>query len=130
MKRAALCSLGPPALEANFLSLVMCGCERGIPRAANESSTLIRGRPRAGGGGEGDADDETARGRSLRGNDGAVDAGDGLDDRQAQAVAVVTPGASRIEPLEGLEQAVDFGWRNDRPAVRYGKDGAAVLDPG
>ena len=52
--------------------------------------------------------------------------GDGADDGQAEAVAAVAAGGARAEPLEGLEQAVDLGGRDDLPGVGHRQDGAAV----
>jgi hypothetical protein len=56
--------------------------------------------------------------------------GDGPDDGQAKAVAAVAPGLARTESLEGLEQAVDLGGRDDRPGVADRQDGPAAAGPG
>ena len=42
----------------------------------------------------------------------------------------VAAGGARAEPLEGLEQAVDLGGRDDLPGVGHRQDGAAVAGPG
>jgi hypothetical protein len=44
-----------------------------------------------------------------------VGGGDGLDYGQAETVAAVATCAAGAEPLEGLEQAADFGGRDDLP---------------
>ena len=37
---------------------------------------------------------------------------------------------ARIEALEGLEEAVDFSWRDDWSGVGHRQHGPAVLHPG
>ena len=39
-------------------------------------------------------------------------------------------GGARGEPLEGLEQAVDLGWRDDRPRVGHRQDGVTAAGSG
>jgi hypothetical protein len=68
---------------------------------------------------EGDVDGQAAAGPGLCGDGGVVGGGDGLDDGQAQAVAAVAAGEARAEPLEGLEQAIDVGGRDDRPGAGH-----------
>jgi hypothetical protein len=81
--------------------------------------------------GEGDVDGQAAVGPGFGGDGGGVGAGDGADDGQAEAVAVaVGAGGARAEPLEGLEQAVDFGGRDDLAGVGHRQDGAGVADLG
>jgi hypothetical protein len=58
-----------------------------------------------------------------------VGGGDGADDGQAEAVAVAASGA-RAEALEGPEQAVDFGGRDDLPRAGHRQDGAGVAGRG
>jgi hypothetical protein len=53
-----------------------------------------------------------------------VGGGDGADDGQAKAVASIAAGGARAEPLEGLEQPVDLGGRDDRPGAGHRQDGA------
>ena len=50
--------------------------------------------------------------------------GDGTDDGQAKAVAAVAVGGAGAEALEGLEQAVDFGGRDDLAGAGHREDGA------
>jgi hypothetical protein len=70
-------------------------------------------------------------GPGLRGDGGGVGGGDSPDDGQAKAVAVaVAASGARAEPLEGLEQAVDFGGRDDRPGVGHRQDGAGLAGAG
>ena len=45
-------------------------------------------------------------------------------------MAAVTAGRARAEPLEGLEQALDLGGRDERPGVSYRQEGLAVADSG
>src|SRR5689334_9063046 len=84
----------------------------------------------SGGGGEGDVDGQAAAGPGLRGDGGGVRGGDGADNGEAKAVTTVAVGGAGAEPLEGLEQAVDRGGRDDRPGVGYRQDGAGVAGPG
>ncbi|HEX6450049.1 MAG TPA: hypothetical protein VF060_11365 [Trebonia sp.] len=56
--------------------------------------------------------------------------GDSADDGQAEAVAPVAAGRARTESLEGLEEAVDFGRRDDRPRVGYRQDGLTIPGAG
>ena len=56
--------------------------------------------------------------------------GDGRGDGQAEAVAVTPACAARPEPLEGLEQPVDLGRRDDLPGVGHQHHGAGVARPG
>ena len=53
---------------------------------------------------------ESSVGHGVGGDGGVVGGGDGLDDGQAEPVAVLVVGAARVEALEGLEETVDFGW--------------------
>jgi hypothetical protein len=66
----------------------------------------------------------------LRGDGGGVGGGDGADDGQAEAVAAAAAGGTRAEPLEGLEQAVDFDGRDDLPGVCHRQGGAGVAGRG
>lgn len=72
--------------------------------------------------GEGDVHGEAAGWQGSRGDDGGVGRGDGPDDGQAEAVAALAAGGARAETLEGEEQAVDFGGRNDLPGVGHRED--------
>src|ERR1017187_7066630 len=56
--------------------------------------------------------------------------GVGLEGGQAEAVAAAAAGGARAEPLEGLEQAVDVGGRDDLPGAAHRQDGAGVAGPG
>jgi hypothetical protein len=56
----------------------------------------------AGGGGEGDVDDEVAAGQGTCSDGGVVGGGDGADNGQAKAVAVAA-GRALAEAPEGLE---------------------------
>lgn len=80
--------------------------------------------------GEGDVDGEAAAGPGPGGDGGGVGGGDGLDDGQAEAVAAVTAGVARAEALEGLEQVVNFCFRDDLPRVGYRQDGVTPAGPG
>jgi hypothetical protein len=51
--------------------------------------------------------------------------GDGLDDREPEAMAVWTIRAATVESLERPEHPVDVFFRDDRPAVRDGENGVA-----
>ena len=53
--------------------------------------------------------------------------GDGSNDGQAKAVAVLVMGAVRIETLEWLEEPVDLGGRDDRSGVGDGEHGVSVF---
>jgi hypothetical protein len=53
----------------------------------------------------------------------AVGGGDGLDDREPEAVAIWMVGAVTVESLEWLEEAVDVRCGDDRPAVGDGENG-------
>jgi hypothetical protein len=59
-----------------------------------------------------------------------VSGGDSSDDGQAEAVAAVTAGWARAEPLEGLEQTADLGRRDGLPGVGHRQDGVTVAGPG
>src|SRR5580658_11078826 len=96
-------------------------------------SPRLEARDRAGAGHRGeesDVDLETASGPGARRGGGAVGGGDGADDGQAEAVAAVAAGRARAQPLEGLEQAVDLGRRDDLPGVGHRQDCAAVAGRG
>src|ERR1035437_6383978 len=80
--------------------------------------------------GEGDVDGQAAAGPGFRGDGGAVGGGDSPDDGQAEAVAAAAAGGARAEPLEGLEQAVDVGGRDDLPGVAHRQDGVTAAGPG
>src|SRR5215469_10028103 len=84
----------------------------------------------AGSAGEGDVDGQAAAGLGLRGDGGGVRCGDGADNGEAQAVTAVAAGGARAEPLEGLEQAVDLGGRDDLPGAGHRQDGVTVGGPG
>ena len=45
-------------------------------------------------------------------------------------MSVLVAWPARIEPLEGLEEAVDLSWRDEWSGVGHRQDGPAVLDPG
>src|SRR5215469_1477201 len=79
--------------------------------------------------GEGDVDGQAAAGAGLRGDGGGVRGGDGADNGEAKAVTAVAAGGARAEPLERLEQAVDFGGRDDLPGAGHRQDGADVAGP-
>jgi hypothetical protein len=66
----------------------------------------------------------------LRADGGGVGGGDGPDDGQAKAVTPVAAGGARAEPLEGLEQAVHLGGRDDLPGVCHRQDGVTVAGRG
>jgi hypothetical protein len=55
---------------------------------------------------------------------------DGPDDGQSEPVPVLVVGPARIEPLEGLEEAVDVRGRHERSGVRHRQNGPAVLHLG
>lgn len=55
--------------------------------------------------------------------------GDGRGDGQPEAVPIAPACAARPEPLEGLEQAVDLGGRDDLTGVGHRHDGAGVAMP-
>jgi hypothetical protein len=79
---------------------------------------------------EGNVDGQAAGGPGLRGDGGAVGGGYGPDDGQTETVAATAAGAARAEPLEGLEQAVDLGGRDDLPGAGHRQDGVNTADPG
>src|SRR5437899_4530476 len=81
-------------------------------------------------GGEGDVDGQAAAGPGPRGDGGGVRGGDGPDDGQAKTVAAVAAGGARAEPLEGLEQAVHLGGRDDLPGAGHRQDGVTVAGRG
>jgi hypothetical protein len=65
------------------------------------------------------------------GRDGGVVCGrDGSDDGQSEPVSVLVVCPAPIEPLEGLEEAVDVRWRDGWSGVGHRQDGHAVLNPG
>jgi hypothetical protein len=51
-----------------------------------------------------------------------VGGGDGANDGQTEAVAAVAAGRPGTEPLEGLEQPVDIGGRDDLPGAGHRQD--------
>src|SRR5215472_15812577 len=79
---------------------------------------------------EGDVDGQAAAGPGPRGDGGAVSGRDGPDDGQAEAVAATAAGAARAEPLEGLEQTVDLGGRDDLPGADHRQNGVNAAGPG
>ena len=78
---------------------------------------------------ERDVDGQTAARPGLRGDGGGVRGSDGADNGEAQTVTAVWAGGARAEPLEGLEQAVDLGGRDDLPGAGYRQDGVNVGGP-
>jgi hypothetical protein len=63
-------------------------------------------------------------------DDGVVCGGDGSDDGQSESVPVRVVCPAPVEPLEGLEEAVDIRQRDKRPGVGHRQDGLAVGHPG
>ena len=55
---------------------------------------------------------------------------DGPDDGESEPVPVLVVRPARIEPLKGLEEAVDFSWRDERSGVGHREHGLALLHPG
>jgi len=80
--------------------------------------------------GEGDLDGEAAAGPRAGGEGGVVRRCDGVDDGQAQAVAVRVACSAGGEPLEGLEEPLDLtvGYRG--PGVSHEQGGAAGFEGG
>jgi hypothetical protein len=87
-------------------------------------------RSRAGGWREDDADEEADVGPGVGGDGGVVRGRDGSDDGQPGPGPVPVDGPAPIEPLEGLEEAVDVRQRDEWSGVGHRQDGLAVLDPG
>ena len=77
-----------------------------------------------------DAHAEAAVGRGVGGDGGVVCGRDGPDDGESEPVSVFTGCPARIEPLEGLEEAFDFSWRDEWSGVGHRQDGPAVLHSG
>src|SRR6266516_843571 len=76
--------------------------------------------------GKADLDVQAAFGTGVGAEGCLVGGGDGPDDGQAKSVPVAVAGAGGGEPLEGLEEPVDFGGRDGCAAVGYQQDGAVV----
>src|ERR1700722_5766032 len=70
-----------------------------------------------GGCGEADADIKAAAAAGADGEGGLVGPGDGRDDGQAEAKAVVASGPLGGQSLERLEKPADLGGGDDRPGV-------------
>ena len=78
---------------------------------------------------EADAYAKAAAGHGV-GRDGGVVCGrDGPDDGQSEPVPVLVVCPAAVEPLEGLEEAVDVRWRDEWPGVGHRQDGLALLHP-
>src|SRR5262245_9233244 len=98
---------------------------------------LLAGAFRAGAGagswagwGEADLGAQAAAGLRADGEGGAVRMGDGLDDGQAEPEALAVAGAVGAKPLEGLQQPVHGGRRDDGPGVGHRQEGAGVPGAG
>src|SRR5215475_13045333 len=69
--------------------------------------------------GEADFDVQAAAALRADAEGGAVGLGDGLDDGQAQAEALAVASAVGAKALEGLQQPVHGGRRDDGPGVDH-----------
>ena len=77
-----------------------------------------------------DADGEPAIGHRMGIDAGLVGDGDGSDDGESEAVPVLVLRPPRVEPLEGLEETVDFRRRDERSGVGHRQHGLAFLHSG
>ena len=55
---------------------------------------------------------------------------DRSDNRESEPVSVLVVRPARIEPLERLEETVDFSWWDEWPGVGHRYHGLALLYPG
>ena len=72
--------------------------------------------------GKADIDSEAAAWLGLRGDHGVVCVGDGLDDGEAEADTLRGVGGMGSEPLEGLEETLEFAGRDQRAGVGDGEN--------
>jgi hypothetical protein len=79
---------------------------------------------------EGDAHGEAAVGHGAGGDGSVVRGHDGSHDGQSKPMPVAIDCSMPIEPLEGLEEAVDYRWRDQWSGVGHRQDGLALLHPG
>ncbi len=79
---------------------------------------------------EDDAHGQAAVGPGVGGDGGVVCGRDGPDDGQPEPVPVRVVGPAPIEPLEGLEEAVDVRGRDEWSGVGHRQDGHAGRHPG
>src|SRR5262249_6029511 len=81
--------------------------------------------------GKPDLHGEAALGTGLGEQGGVVGGGDSSHDREAEAVvAVAGGGAVGAEALEGLEEALHLGGRDEGAVVGYGEEGAIGVAAG
>ena len=75
---------------------------------------------------EDDPDREPAVGHGMRVDAGLVGGSNGPDDGESEPVPVLVVRAARIEPLKGLEEAVDLSWRDACSGIGHRQHGLAA----